>query len=269
MTEQNNHPENTVDVPTEPVSENTQPAENIPAETTEVTSEISPEPADEPTESPAEATEESSSEEAEEYSLLNRALADDLSTANKKSQKQVLERGINWYVIQTYTGYEEAVKKALMQRIESYNMQDQIFEVLVPKETTVDYSKTKPEESKEVKKRIFPGYVFVNMKVTDESWYIVRNTPHVTGFLGAGTVPVPVDPVEYQRIKAKIGVVDTKHKVDFKIGDIVMIKEGPFAKFEGEVKDIDQEKRKIKVTVNVFGRETPLEMDLYQVIAIT
>lgn len=204
----------------------------------------------------------------DESSVLSKAMNDASIFNTQKNKKQVLDRGVNWYVVQTYTGYEEAVKKSLLQRIETYNMQDQIFEVMVPKETVIDYSKTKPEESKEIKKRIFPGYVFVKMKVSDASWYVVRNTPHVTGFLGAGTVPVPVDPVEYQRIKSKMGVVDTKVKVNFKVGDMVIIKEGPFAKFTGEVKSIDNEKRKIRVLVNVFGRETPLEMDLYQVSPI-
>lgn len=176
--------------------------------------------------------------------------------------KQDETTGRNWYVIHTYSGYEGAVKKALEQRIESFGMQDYIFDIQVPTETQIVIKKGQPVT---VEKRLFPGYVLIDMIVTDESWYVVRNTPNVTGFVGSGTIPVPVSADEFKVIKRKSGESDPKFKIDFSIDDLVIILEGPFANYEGIINNIDEEKGKVKVLLTIFGRETPVELDFNQV----
>lgn len=176
--------------------------------------------------------------------------------------KQAANTGRNWYAIHTYSGYEDAVREALLQRIESLGMQDLIFDVVVPKETQIVMKKGEPKTEQ---KRIFPGYVLVEMVVTDESWYVVRNTPNVTGFVGSGTTPVPIAPEEFKIIQKRMGTSEPKFKIDFSIGDIVIILDGPFANYEGVVNNIDEEKGKIKVLISIFGRETPVELDFTQV----
>jgi len=176
--------------------------------------------------------------------------------------RQVENTGRNWYVIHTYSGYEDAVKEALMQRIESLGMQDLIFEVVVPKETQIVIKKGEPVTEE---KRIFPGYVLVDMMVNDDSWYVVRNTPNVTGFVGSGTIPVPVSPEEFKVIKRHMGQAEPKFKIDFAVGDHVAVLDGPFANYEGEINTIDEEKGKVKVLITIFGRETPVELDFTQV----
>jgi len=176
--------------------------------------------------------------------------------------RQVENTGRNWYVIHTYSGYEDAVKEALMQRIESLGMQDLIFEVVVPKETQIVIKKGEPVTEE---KRIFPGYVLVDMMVNDDSWYVVRNTPNVTGFVGSGTIPVPVSPEEFKVIKRHMGQAEPKFKIDFAVGDHVVVLDGPFANYEGEINTIDEEKGKVKVLITIFGRETPVELDFTQV----
>lgn len=176
--------------------------------------------------------------------------------------KQAQNTGRHWYVVHTYSGYEDAVREALLQRIESMNMQDTIFDVVVPKETEIVMKKGQPKEEK---KRIFPGYVLVDMVVTDESWYVVRNTPNVTGFVGAGTTPVPVSADEFKVLKKRMGESEPKFKIDFDLGDPVMVLDGPFANYEGLIDKIDDEKGKVKVMITLFGRETPLELDFSQV----
>jgi len=171
-------------------------------------------------------------------------------------------QGRRWYVLHTYSGYEDAVKQALLQRIDSMNMQDQIFEVVVPKETEIEMKKGEPKASE---KRMFPGYVLVNMIVSDESWYVVRNTPNVTGFIGAGTTPIPVDEEEIAHMKKRMGVKEPKYKISFNIKDTVQITDGPFASYDGVVSEIDEDKGKLKVLVSIFGRETPVELDFTQV----
>ncbi len=167
-----------------------------------------------------------------------------------------------WYVIHTYPGYEEAVKKNLEQRIESLGMEDKIFNVWVPKEKKI---KIKGGKREVVEEKIYPGYVFVEMIVTDDSWYVVRNTPNVTGFVGAGTTPIPVSPEEIQRLKERSEVKEPEYKLDVKEGDIVKIADGPFKGMEGKVSEVDKEKGKVKVLVNVFGRDTPVELDYLQI----
>lgn len=176
--------------------------------------------------------------------------------------RQVQGTGRNWYALHTYSGYEDAVEKALRQRIESMNMQEYIFDVCVPKETRVIIRKGKPHTEK---KCLFPGYVLIDMIVTDESWYIVRNTPNVTGFVGAGTVPIPVTPEEFGVVKKRIGDDQPKANIDFSIGELVQIIDGPFAGYEGKINNIDETKGKVKVLVSLFGRETPVELDFVQV----
>jgi len=176
--------------------------------------------------------------------------------------KQAKNTGRHWYVIHTYSGYEDAVREALIQRIESMNMQDKIFEVVVPKETQIVMKKGEPKTEK---KRLFPGYVLVDMMVDDESWYVVRNTPNVTGFVGSGTIPVPVSEEEFKVIKRHMGQAEPKFKIDFANGDHVVVLDGPFAGYEGIINNVDEAKGKIKVMITIFGRETPVELDFTQV----
>ncbi len=168
----------------------------------------------------------------------------------------------HWYVLHTYSGYEDSVATNLKQRIETMDMQEKIFDVVVPKERKIkirDGKRTTYEE------KIFPGYVIVEMIVTDDSWYVVRNTPNVTGFVGSGTVPTPISEEEMGFLKAKMGIEEPKYKIDFQIGELVKILDGPFKDYEGKVSDIDEARGKVKVMVSIFGRETPLELDFLQV----
>lgn len=174
--------------------------------------------------------------------------------------KQSGER--NWYVIHTYSGYEEQVADSLRQRIESLGMQDKIFDVVVPKEKQIEIKNGK---RKIVEKRIFPGYVLVDMIVTDDSWYVVRNTPNVTGFIGFGVRPTPMSKEEVNRIKKRMGVEEPKYKVDFEIGELVRINDGALKSHEGKVQEINEDKGTVKVLVNMFGRETPVNLDFLQV----
>ncbi|AKM84751.1 MAG: transcription antitermination factor [candidate division Kazan bacterium GW2011_GWA1_50_15] len=183
------------------------------------------------------------------------APAVDASTASTKWPGQ-------WYVLHTYSGYEDAVAESLKQRIASLDMQDKIFDVLVPKENQIEIRAGK---RKTVEKKIFPGYVLVNMNVTEDSWYVVRNTPNVTGFIGSGTVPVPVSDTEIKTILKRMAVEEPKYKIDLRVGDLVHINDGPFKNYDGTVSEVDEERGKIKVLVSIFGRETPVELDFLQV----
>jgi transcriptional antiterminator NusG len=176
--------------------------------------------------------------------------------------KQDPNAGRNWYVIHTYAGYEDAVKQALEQRVESMGMQDFIFNIAVPKEKQLVFKSGQPIE---VEKNLFPGYVLVNMIVTEQSWYVVRNTPNVTGFVGSGNIPVPVTPEEYGVIERRVGETEAKFKSDFQIGDLVVIIDGPFKNYEGKVESVDVNKGKLSVLVLIFDRETPVELDFTQV----
>ncbi len=176
--------------------------------------------------------------------------------------RQAQGTGRHWYVIHTYSGYEDAVREALLQRMESLGMQDMIFDVVVPKETQIVIKKGEPVTEE---KRIFPGYVLVDMIVTDDSWYVVRNTPNVTGFVGSGTIPVPVSPEEWKVIKRHMGKDEPKFKIDFNEGDNVVVLNGPFADHDGLIDNIDRDKGKVKVLINFLGRETPVELDFTDV----
>ena len=176
--------------------------------------------------------------------------------------KQVIEQARNWYVIHTYSGYEDAVAKNLKQRIESLGMEDKIFNVIVPKEKKI---KIKNGKRKVIEEKIYPGYVLVEMIVTDASWYVVRNTPRVTGFIGAETTPIPVSKEEVDYLMKRMEVKEPNFKIDVNIGELVKITDGPFKGFDGKVSEVDQEKGKIKVLVNMFGRDTPVELDSLQI----
>lgn len=167
-----------------------------------------------------------------------------------------------WYAIHTYSGYEEKVAESIRQRINAVDMADKIFDVMVPKEKQIQIKNGK---RKVVEAKIFQGYALVEMKLTDETWYIVRNTPGVTGFVGSGTEPTPVFESEIAKIKKRMGVEDPKHQIDYTEGEVVSIVDGPFKGFDGAISEIDAVKGKIKVMVSMFGRDTPVELDALQV----
>lgn len=168
----------------------------------------------------------------------------------------------HWYAIHTYAGYEEKVADSIRQRINAVDMADKIFDVLVPKEKQIEIKNGK---RKVVEKKIFQGYVLVEMKMTEDAWYIIRNTPGVTGFVGSGTEPTPMSSQEITKIKKRMGVDDPRHQIDFKTGEVVNIIDGPFKGFDGTINEIDTQKGKIKVLVSMFGRDTPVELDALQV----
>ena len=171
----------------------------------------------------------------------------------------------HWYVLHTYSGYEDSVVYNLKQRIESMAMEDKIFEVMVPKEKKI---KIRDGKRITVEEKIFPGYVMVNMIVTDDSWYVVRNTPNVTGFVGSGNIPVPVTPEEYGVIERRVGEQEAKFKSDFQIGDLVVIVDGPFKNYDATVDSVDVNKGKLTVLVLIFDRETPVELGFDQVAKV-
>jgi transcriptional antiterminator NusG len=168
----------------------------------------------------------------------------------------------SWYAIHTYAGYENAVARNLKQRIESLGMEDKIFAVIVPTEKKIKIKAGKRVEEEE---KIYPGYVLVDMIVTDDSWYVVRNTPRVTGFVGAGVSPVPLDPKEVATLFSRMENSTTEHSIDLSAGDLIKVADGPFKDFEGKVSEVDTARGKIKVLVSMFGRETPVELDFLQV----
>lgn len=168
----------------------------------------------------------------------------------------------NWYAIHTYAGYENVVLRNLRQRIDSLGMNDKIFNVIVPVEKKI---KIKAGKRVEVEEKIYPGYVLVDMIVTDDSWYVVRNTPRVTGFVGAGVNPVPLRKEEVDYLFKKMDAGTAKHNIDLASGETVRIADGPFKDLEGKVSSVDQDRGKVKVLVSMFGRETPVELDFLQV----
>ncbi|RNC62991.1 MAG: Transcription termination/antitermination protein NusG [Candidatus Dichloromethanomonas elyunquensis] len=168
----------------------------------------------------------------------------------------------NWYVIHTYSGYENKVKTNLEKRVESMNMEDKIFRVLVPMEDEIEIKNGKKKISK---RKVFPGYVLVEMDMTDDSWYVVRNTPGVTGFVGSGSKPIPLLEHEVKVILRQMGLEKVRAKINVVIGQSVRVTSGPFKDFIGIVKEILEEKQKVRVTVSMFGRETPVELEFGQV----
>lgn len=170
--------------------------------------------------------------------------------------------GRSWYVLHTYSGYEDNVARNLRQRIESMGMDDKIFQVIVPREKKI---RVRNGKRKTIDERLFPGYVMVEMIVTEDSWYVVRNTPNVTGFVGSGVTPTPVAKEEIDRLLSRMGDDEPKYKIDVVEGDSVRIMDGPFKDFEGKISDVNDSKGTVKVLVNVFGRETPVELDFLQI----
>lgn len=188
----------------------------------------------------------------------------------KKAEKSDIEKKIEeltsrgeWYVVHTYSGYENKIKVDLTMRIDSMNMQDKIFNIIIPEEQEVEY---KSGKRKVTTKRVFPGYVIVNMIMDEDSWIAVRHTPGVTGFVGSGGKPIPLMPEEVNKILRRMGLLESKTKIiDVTVGETIKVKSGPFANFEGVVKEILLEKGKLRVNISMFGRETPVELDYEQI----
>lgn len=169
----------------------------------------------------------------------------------------------NWYVVHTYSGYENKVKTNLEKRVQSMEMEDKIFRVIVPMEDEVETAGD--GKKRVVKKKVFPGYVLVEMVVTDDSWYVVRNTPGVTGFVGSGTKPIPLEDHEVRQILQQMGGETARVRIQFNLGESVRIINGPFQNFAGVVEEVNHDRQKVKVRVSLFGRETPVELDYTQV----
>lgn len=176
--------------------------------------------------------------------------------------KQTANYGRRWYAIHTYSGYEENVKESLEQRIDTMDMDEKIFSILVPKEKKI---KIKNGKRRVVEEKIFPGYVLVEMIVTDDSWYVVRNTPSVTGFIGTGTTPTPIAEAEIEALIKRTKVEDPEFTVDIGKNDPILITDGPFKGQQGKVSEVDEQRGKVKVLVSMFGRETPVELDFLQI----
>jgi transcriptional antiterminator NusG len=175
---------------------------------------------------------------------------------------EVTVEGPAWYVIHCYSGYENKVRHNLEQRIETMGMKDKIFDVVIPTQEEIE---VKDGKRKTVERHIFPGYVLVNLALSEESWYVVRNTPGVTGFVGMGNNPTPLRPEEVAQIVKRMEAEAPTVKVSFKVGERVRIVDGPFNDFRGMVSEIDMERTKVRVMVSFFGRETPVELDFLQV----
>ena len=201
------------------------------------------------------AVEEEEIEEVEEE-------AEEEPAAEEEVAEEEEEDGRRWYVIHCYSGYENKVSHNLEQRIETMGMQDKIFDVVVPTEEEIE---VKEGKRRTVERRVFPGYILVQMIMDEDSWYVVRNTPGVTGFVGMGTEPTPLRQEEVQAIMKRMEAEAPRVKVTYKIGQKVRITDGPFADFMGTVQEIDIDRAKVKVFVSFFGRETPVELDFLQV----
>jgi transcriptional antiterminator NusG len=171
---------------------------------------------------------------------------------------------LNWYIVHTYSGFEKKVKESLEQRVQAYGLEDKFGEVLVPQEVVVEMRNGKKYEAP---KRIFPGYLFVEMLMTDDAWHVVKNTPKVTGFVGAGAKPTPLTREEVENILLQVreSAEKPKPKYHFEKGDQVRINEGPFTNFNGTVDEVNTERSTLKVMVTIFGRSTPVELDFLQV----
>jgi len=176
--------------------------------------------------------------------------------------KQTGEYGRNWYAVHTYSGYEDAVARNLKQRVESLGYEDKIFNILVPKEKKI---KIKGGKRQVIEEKIYQGYVLVEMIVTDDSWYVVRNTPRVTGFVGSGITPTPLSREEVDVLFKRMQAEEPKYTIDVAVGDTVRINDGPFKDYEGKVAEVDEARGKVKVLVSIFGRETPVELDFLQI----
>lgn len=173
------------------------------------------------------------------------------------------EKKGEWYVVHTYSGYENKIKVDLTKRVESMNMQDKIFQIIIPEEQEVEY---KGGKKKITIKRVFPGYVIVNMIMSEDSWYVVHHTPGVTGFVGSGTKPIPLQEAEINKILTQMGLMGKKPRViNLEIGENIRVNSGPFENFEGVVKELLLDRGKVRVNISMFGRETPVELDYEQI----
>jgi transcriptional antiterminator NusG len=173
------------------------------------------------------------------------------------------EKQMEWYAVHTYSGYEEAVARYLRQRVESLSMENKIFDVIVPTEKKI---RVKAGRRTTIEEKIYPGYVLVRMILSDDSWYVVRNTPRVTGFVGAdNTKPTALSTEEVEQLLARMGRDESKFNVDLTVGDLVKIIDGPFKDYDGKVSEIDETRGRVKVLVPVFGRDTAIELDSLQV----
>ncbi|MCK9187128.1 MAG: transcription termination/antitermination protein NusG [Candidatus Colwellbacteria bacterium] len=182
---------------------------------------------------------------------------------NQKNSMQAEDESRQWFAVHTYSGYEDAVERYLKQRIESLGVNDRIFNVIVPKEKKV---KIKNGKRSEVEEKIYPGYVLVEMIMSPDTWYIVRNTPRVTGFVGAdSTTPSPLSKEEVDSLMMKMKGEEPSFKVDFRIGELVRIVDGPFKDSDGKIDEIDEAKGRVKVLVPIFGRDTAVELDALQI----
>jgi len=186
----------------------------------------------------------------------------DVESAEEAEGPAPRPEGTQWYVIHSYAGYEKKVQKNLYTRVDSMQMQDRIFQVVVPTEEEVEL---KDGVRRTTERRIFPGYILVEMLLDDDSWYVVRNTPGVTGFVGSGNKPIPLRDEEVNKIVKRMEAEAPKIKVNFKVGQKIRIVEGPFEDFMGTVDEIDLDRARVRVLVNFFGRETPVELDFLQV----
>ena len=192
-------------------------------------------------------------------------LDQDINSENNNNIESTVESKApgDWYVVHTYSGYENKIKVDLSKRVESMNMQDKIFDVIIPEAQEVEY---KGGKRKVTSRRVFPGYVIVNMIMDEDSWYVVRHTPGVTGFVGSGNKPVPLQDFEIEKILQQMGLVESKPKIiDIAVGENVRVKTGPFANFEGVVRELLPDRGKIRVNISMFGRETPVELDYEQI----
>ena len=186
----------------------------------------------------------------------------DIPILDRIGQPEEEQDDREWFVVHCYSGHEVKVRHNLEQRIETMGMKDRIFDVVVPVEEEIE---VKDGKRKTVERRVFPGYILVNMILTEDSWYVVRNTPGVTGFVGMGNTPIPLRPEEVSQIIKRMEADAPRIKVTFKPGERVRIIDGPFNDFRGTVSEIDMERAKVRVMVNFFGRDTPVELDFLQV----
>ena len=211
-----------------------------------------------------EVVEESADEESVVEEEVESGVEEDEAEAAEMEEEEERPRpeGTKWYVIHSYSGYENKVQKNLEHRIESMGMQDKIFAVVVPTEEEVEL---RDGQRRIIERRVFPGYILVEMVLDDDSWYVVRNTPGVTGFVGSGNTPTPLLPDEVDKILKRMDAEAPKIKISFKVGQKVRIVEGPFEDFMGTVDEIDLDRTRVRVLVNFFGRETPIELDFLQV----
>lgn len=230
------------------------------------TDEVMPQDAEAPIEEVAESVDDAAIEpEADSAEEVATVKEEKVEEKEKKAPSAIANMKGKWYIVHTYSGHENKVAKTLMQRVGSMGYEDRIFDAIVPTRETIRIRAGKKEK---VKEKIFPGYILVNMELTDESWILVRTTPGVTSFVGAENKPTPIRDDEVAAIVEFVDRKEPVYKAQFSVGEAVKINDGPFSDFLGTVESIDQEKGKIKVLVSIFGRETPVELDFLQVTKI-